>query len=276
MTIKEFVAKNKPTIFFFFSISLSIAFLSTQTITKYLKSVRVFFIYFFSNFYLPVYEIVDYPFDTFNKFIQLPYMYEENTKLKHLIKKLYFEKIEDSIALEKSQREQLVNKLSKKYNYKLSSAEVISRDYKNWFNECVISLDTIDGIKEDTPVILYIEPDKFYFIGRIWTIEKNIAKVLFITNPLSMLPVRIKNKPIYGVLIGNSSIMLSMDYILLEDDVRLGDIVVTSSIGNIPEGIETGRVVDVGVSSTGFKRTIVKLSYNINALKNLIVLMPKQ
>ncbi len=275
MTINEFVKKNKPTIFFFFFISISLIFLSTQTITKYIRSVRIFFVYFFSTTYLPVYKIVNYPFDTFNKFIQLPYMYEENVKLKEFVKKLYFEKLHYYAVFEKKQNEQLVNELSKKYNYKLFSAEVISRDCKNWYNECIVLVDNPTILKEDMPVILYVEPDKFYFVGRIWTIEKNIAKVLLITNPLSMLPVRIKDKPIYGVLIGNSSIILSMDYILLEDDVKLGDIVITSGIGNIPEGIEIGRVIDIDISSTGFKKAIVKLNYNINALKNLIILFPQ-
>jgi cell shape-determining protein MreC len=86
-----------------------------------------------------------------------------------------------------------------------------------------------------------------------------------------MLPVKIKDKPIYGVLIGESSVKLSMDYLLLEDDVRIGDVVVTSSIGNLPGGIEIGRVIDVDVSPTGFKKAVVKLNYNINALKNLII-----
>jgi len=276
MTIKEFVTKNKPTIFFFFSILLSISFLSTQTITKHIRSIRIFFIYFFSTSYIPVYKIVNYPFDTFNKFIQLSYMYEENIKLKQLVKKLYFEKLNYSAIFEKNQNEQLVNELSKKYNYKLLSAEVISRDCKNWYNECIILVDTLNVLKEDIPVILYAEPDKFYFVGRIWNIEKNVAKVLLITNPLSMLPVRIRDKPIYGVLIGNSSVILSMDYILLEDDVRLGDVVITSGIGNMPEGIEIGKVIDISISSTGFKKATIKLNYNINTLKNLIIFLPPQ
>jgi cell shape-determining protein MreC len=67
-----------------------------------------------------------------------------------------------------------------------------------------------------------------------------------------------------------------MDYILLEDDVRLGDVVITSGIGNMPEGIEIGKVIDISISSTGFKKATIKLNYNINTLKNLIILLPPQ
>jgi len=271
MTIKEFFPKNKPTILFFLFVLLSLIFLSIQTITEQVHSIRVFFVYFFSVSYIPVYKIVNYPFNTFNKFLQLSYMYEENMKLKELVKKFYMDKMYYSSLVEEQHNQQLVNELSKNIGYKLYPAKVIFRDCKNWYNECVVLVKSSSTLSRDMPVIVYVEPDKFYFVGRIWTIDKNIAKILLITNPLSMLPVKIKDKPIYGVLIGESSVKLSMDYLLLEDDVRIGDVVVTSSIGNLPEGIEIGRVIDVDVSLTGFKKAVVKLNYNINALKNLII-----
>jgi rod shape-determining protein MreC len=271
MTIKEFFPKNKPTILFFLFVLLSLIFLSIQAITEQVHSIRIFFVYFFSVSYIPVYKIVNYPFNTFNKFLQLSYMYEENMKLKELVKKFYMDKMYYSSLVEEQHHQQLVNELSKNIGYKLYPAEVIFRDCKNWYNECVVLVKSSSTLSRDMPVIVYVEPDKFYFVGRIWTIDKNIAKILLITNPLSMLPVKIKDKPIYGVLIGESSVKLSMDYLLLEDDVRIGDVVVTSSIGNLPGGIEIGRVIDVDVSLTGFKKAVVKLNYNINVLKNLII-----
>ncbi len=274
MTIRDFLRKNKPTSLFIFFTLLSIIFLSTETITKQVHSIRVFLIYFFSASYLPVYKIVSYPFDTFDKFVQLSYLYEENLKLKQLVKKLYVDKLYYDALIEEKNILQTVNKLSKKTGYKLCPAKVISRDYKSWYDECVILIENFSSVTKDLPVVVYFPPDKFYFVGRIWDVEKNVAKVLLVSNPLSMLPVKIKNKPVYGVLIGESSVKLSMDYLLLEDDVKIGDIVVTSGISNIPEGIEIGKVIDIDISSTGFKKAVVKLSYNINALKNLIIIFP--
>lgn len=278
MTIKDFVVKNRSTVYYILSLLFTITCLSLQTITAYVLTVRSFFIYFFSFVYLPVYKVINYPVEVMNKFVQLSFLYEENVSLKKAVKDLYVTKLEN-----RRLNEQLNTLLSTQHlrhflQYKFIRCEVVTREYKEWFNECVVHIiDNVEGkTLDDAPVILYIQPDKFYFVGRVWSVHGRIAKVLLITNSLSMIPVRVMNKPIYGVLVGNSSANLNIDYLLLEDDIRIGDTIVTAGINNIPEGIEIGYVNEIlGLSSTGFKKVSVKLNYNINSIKSLLILVTR-
>lgn len=277
MTLKEFVVKHRPTVFYFFSLLFTTICLSIRPITVYLLTIRSFFIYFFSFSYLPVYKVINYPLDVMNKFVQLPFLYEENVSLKKAVKELYITQLENKYLNEKINNFLSVEELKHVTQYKLLACELVTREYKEWFNECIVYIyEATESIPEDAPVVVYIPPNNFYLVGRVWSVQGKLAKILLITNSLSMIPVKVKNKPIYGVLIGNSSPNLSVDYILLEDDIRIGDVIVTAGINNIPEGIEIGYVNNIsGLSSTGFKKVSVKLSYNINSIKSLLILVTR-
>ncbi|MCX7715909.1 MAG: rod shape-determining protein MreC [Endomicrobia bacterium] len=273
MTIKEFVEKHRPTIFYVFFLLFGSICLTTQLITQHLQTFRSFLIYFFSYTYIPIYQIIDYPLRVVNKFVSIPYIIDENIKLREIVKKLYTEKIRYHNTMNKI--ETSIGEIDGTLVYKLITAEVIVREYKDWYNECIsiVCTDTKDVLKEDLPVIYYTGKDQFFLAGRVWEVKNNVVKVLLITNPLSVIPVKVKNKQIYGVVIGNASPNLVMDYILIEDDIKIGDVIVTSGINNMPEGIEIGYVTNIELSTTGFKKATVKLNFNINALKTLFILV---
>ncbi len=273
MSFKKFIDKNRPTVVYTFSLIFSMIIISMQFLTYYISTFRSCLIYFFSFTYKPIYNIISYPIEIANKFIRIPYLYEENIHLRKALEKFYTYKLYNENILKNFEYLKNFDNVVLPNKYKLSLGIVINRNYNSWFNECTIKILNKDAtIKEDMPVIIYIEPDKFFLVGRIWEINGNIAKVLLITNSISMIPVKVKNKEIYGIIIGSGiSNILSMDYILLEDDIRIGDVIISSGINNIPYGIEIGRVVDIQISETGFKKAIVKLDYNINALKNMLI-----
>ena len=274
MTLKDFIQKNRPTVIFSFSMIFSLICLSTN-ITEQLKTIRSFFVYFLYFTYKPIYEVIDYPIRITNKFIVIPYLYEENLKLKDLLKKKYLKNLQIEELNQKYLREIYLDEILKNSKYKFIDSKVIFRDYQNWYDYCTINIpQNYETVKEDMPVITNPEPDKFYLVGRIWTIEKNIAKVLLITNPLSAVAVKIKNKNVEGVVLGSGSVDLIMDYVLEEDDIRIGDIIVTSGLNNIPENIEVGEVTKIERSTTpGFKKATIKLKFNINSLKNLLIIL---
>ncbi|MFN3551276.1 MAG: rod shape-determining protein MreC [Endomicrobiia bacterium] len=274
MTFRDFVKKNKPTLIYFLSIVFTLTLSNTQT-TYYLKTISSFIKYFLYFNYKPIYEIVDYPIATANKFIYLSYMYEENLKLKQKIKKDFLKNLKIQEFLTQKFQQEEINNIKKNLKYKFLDCKVILRDYQSWYDFVIVSInDNYKEVKEDMPVILNEDIDKFYFIGRIWSIENNKAKILLITNPLSAVPVKIKNKNIEGIIIGSSYANLILDYILPDDDIKIGDIVVTSELNNIPENIEIGKVIKIETSTTKiFKRAIVKPSFNINVLKNLLIIL---
>ncbi|MCS7152008.1 MAG: rod shape-determining protein MreC [Endomicrobia bacterium] len=218
---------------------------------------------------------MNYPLVVVNRFVKIPFLYEENLKLKKVVKDMYILKLQNEHLIRQIDELSTYKGLSAIPQYRFINCEIVTREYKEWFNECIVNIDgDSELVTDDSPVIAYLAPDKFFFVGRIWSKRGNIAKVLLVTNTLSMIPVRIKNKNTHGILIGSSSPILYIDYILLEDDIRIGDTVVTFGINNLPEGVEIGRVENIlGISDTGFKKVSVKLGYNINSIKNLLILV---
>lgn len=277
MSFKEFWYKNRPTVLFFLFFVLNIIFLvSSELTTSYLNNIRSFLIYFFNFTYQPIYEIIDYPLEVINKFVYIPYLHTENVLLKEklkksLVKNLYYKQIIEDLEYKNKiqERKQLLD-------LKVINAKVVRREPKEWYNECIIKILSSDlkNIRLDLPVVLFGEDKRFYFVGRIWEINNDMARVLLITNPLSNIPVKIKNKPIYGIVVGNSNTELNMDYILLDDNIQIGDVVETVELNGLVGGIEIGSVTAVEtISSLGFKKAKIKINFNINKLKNLVILV---
>jgi rod shape-determining protein MreC len=273
MILKDFIKNNKPTVFYFFIVIISITFLTSE-ITLYIKTVRSFFIYFLSPVYVPVTKIVDYPITVTNNFIKLMYLKEENIKLKQQLQKMYLYQLQQEQI--KNDYLQYKSALEIKNLYKLKEpvyVNILTRDYLHWYNYIIVSGGKNYNLEEDMPVIINTEQNKFYLVGRLWHIEEKISKILLITDQLSAVPVKIKGKNIQGVLLGNGTPNPTMEYILVEDNIQIGDIVTTSDVlSKIPENIEIGTVISVETTPVGFKSAKIKLFFNINQLNNLIVL----
>ncbi len=273
MTLREFLNKNKPTVLYFLASILSITFLNSE-VNVYIKSMRSFMIYFFSSTYVPINNIIDYPINVANKFIELSYLREENIKLKHQLKKMFLYKIQQEEIIKDYNIYKRVLETKDAFKFKeLIPVNVIFRNNISWYNYLIISQGRNYNLSEDLPVVVTYDFNNFYLVGRIWTVEEKTSKILLITNQLSGIPAKIKNKNIQGVIIGSGTNELVMEYVLLEDEVNVGDVVVTSSVlSSIPQNIEIGTVKSVKTSILGFKKVIVLPSYNINNLGNLIVL----
>lgn len=273
MILKDFLKNNKPTIFYFFISIVCITFLTSEVTTS-IKTIRSFFIYFLSPAYVSITKVIDYPINTTNKFVELVYLKEENIKLKHQLQKLYLYKLQQEQL--KKDYLQYQSFLELKNFYKLKQpvyVNIINRDYLHWYNYIIISGGKNYSLEEDLPVIVHTQQNQFYLVGRIWYVEEKVSKVLLLTDQLSAIPIKIKGKNIQGVLVGNGTPNPTIEYILLEDEIQIGDIVVTSNlISTIPENIEIGTVTSIKTTSAGFKSAQVKLFYNINNLENLIVL----
>lgn len=274
MSFKEFWYKNRPTVLFFLFFVLNIIFfITSEFTTSYLNNIRSFLIYFFNFTYKPIYEIIDYPLKVVNRFVFLSYLHTENILLKEKLKKSFIKNLYyNQIIKDLEYREKL--QLKKRPDLKMLDAKVVIRDPKEWYNECVVLLLSDDkSVKNDLPVVVFGEDKRFYFVGRVWDITNNMARILLITNPLSNIPVKVKDKPIYGIVVGNSTAELNMEYILLDDDIKIGDIVETVELNGLVGGIEIGRVTFVETyPSLGFKKAKIKTNFNINNLKNLIIL----
>ena len=108
--------------------------------------------------------------------------------------------------------------------------------------EVLINLGSSNGISIDSSVL---DPDGLY--GRVVEVYPKTALVLLINDKRSGVPVLVTRTNEYFVLSGNGAgELFTLDNVNLSSDVRVGDEIVTSGLGEVyPQGYVVGTVESV-------------------------------
>lgn len=125
-------------------------------------------------------------------------------------------------------------------NQNVVAADVISPfDPNPQLRTIVINKGTRDGIVLGMPVVT-----QQGLVGRILDVSANAARVLLITDPSSAVSGRLQTTRAEGSVVGQLTGNLRMTFIPLDEQVQVGDLVVTSGLGgNFPPNIVIGQVV---------------------------------
>jgi rod shape-determining protein MreC len=162
-------------------------------------------------------------------------------------------------------------KESSEINY--IGARVIAWDSGPWSQAFVISAGTKDGIAIDAAVVT----DRGV-IGRIIETAPHYSKVLLLTDLSSGIDALIQRNRVNGLLMGHGQNPLSLDYIVKDDDVRPGDLIVTSGLdGLFPPGLALGSVTLVDKNSLGFfLKAEVSPAVSLESLQEVLVALERQ
>ncbi|MDR2709094.1 MAG: rod shape-determining protein MreC [Elusimicrobiota bacterium] len=112
-------------------------------------------------------------------------------------------------------------------------ASVTLREPSQWYQWIIIDKGTHSNIREQLPVELMDENGTLYALGRINEAQPNSSKVALITNPLSVVPVMVKDKNIYCLAEGANGPLLKITYIPMDADIREGDLLVVSNLSSV-------------------------------------------
>ena len=120
-------------------------------------------------------------------------------------------------------------------------AAVIGRDPSPFLHYVIINRGSSDGILRGMPVVT-----NQGLIGRVDSVIADAARVQLITDPASVVNVRLQNADTDAVLLGSLTGDLSLDMISQEVTVEDGDVVLTSGLGGgYPPDLIVGQVVNV-------------------------------
>lgn len=93
----------------------------------------------------------------------------------------------------------------------------------------------------------YAVIDSDGLVGRIVSTSDHAARLLFITDPASRLPVMVGTAEMRAILIGDNSAYPRLAFLPADGTVRAGDEVVTSGVGGLlPRGLKIGSVSEAG------------------------------
>ncbi len=199
---------------------------------------------------------------------------QRNRQLEELVDRLMIENVR--LKETDAQNEDLRKKLQfsethPQYIIKAAEvkARVIGREPNNLMSILLIDAGQRDGIRQGMPVVT----DRG-LVGAVYRVGPNWAKVLLIIDPSSSVSALVQSSRTPGVVSGQLGENLLMDYIPLDGDLAVGDVILTSGInGRYPKGLVIGQVVEVIQHDMAVARqAVIAPSVNFEQLETVLVI----
>ena len=147
------------------------------------------------------------------------------------------------------------------------TGEMMADSGSPFYQSGVINIGSKDGIKNGSAAV-----DGLGLVGRISGVGQNVARVLFLTDISSAIPIKIKRSNQKGLLIGDNSPWPLLEFVEEKGLINIGDRVFTSGDGNVfPSDILIGTIwID------NKKKLRVKPVANFESLEFLRILNTKK
>jgi rod shape-determining protein MreC len=148
-------------------------------------------------------------------------------------------------------------------------AQVIGEDAGTWARTLIIDKGSNSGLRSGLAVV-----SADGVVGRIIKTAPTSARVLLVTDGSSAVASLIQRTRARGVARGRGD-DLSVEYSLRSDDIRVGDLLVTSGMGGIfPKGLPLGRVATVEKDQYGlFQRLSATTTVDFAHLEEVLVVL---
>lgn len=161
------------------------------------------------------------------------------------------------------------NQLSETY----VAAQIIARDPSPWFKTIIIDKGSKDGLTKGSPVLV-----SEGIVGQIIKVAGKYSRVLLITDRNSAVDALVQNTRVRGMVKGNNENNCSFVYALRKDEVKEGEMIVSSGLDQVfPKGLKIGRVLKVTkVHSKLFQDITIETSVNFDKLEEVLVLINEQ
>jgi len=205
-----------------------------------------------------------------NDYIDLVGVRRENKKLRESVKTLNSRMIQDHETELANERLKKLLDLKNSLPMQTLAASVIGEDGSPWFKTIVIDRGEADGLKEGMPVIAADG-----VIGQLVKVVAKSSRVLLITDHASGVAAIIQRSRARGVLKGKGGGTCSLEFTPADEDVKVGDTVITSGIGGVfPKGLNIGEVTMVKKGEYGIFQTVeVRPAVNLARLEEVLVLL---
>jgi rod shape-determining protein MreC len=206
--------------------------------------------------------------DSINSFLNINTISEKNKELELTLAKQIYISVANKNLLEENKKLRELLDIKEKNEYKTIVSQIIYMDSLNPYETITIDKGKNDGIAHNMSVISTLG-----LVGRIKEVFDDYSIVELITSTKSHTSAIDDNEKSLSILSGQGNDVLSLEYIAVDKDVKVGDKIHTSGMSNIyMKNISLGTITSVDNSDEMFKEITVKLPYNIFNLKNVMVI----
>ena len=219
--------------------ALAMIFLLWRVDNTRTELVRTKIIDFVSPFTTPL----NYPIQVLGEFVKYFEIYasllEENKDLKRDLQNMTGWK-EKALQLEqKNAQLRALNNVKLRKDLVWVTGEIMADSGSPFYQSGVINIGLKDGIKNGSAAV-----DGLGLVGRISGVGQNIARVIFLTDISSAIPIKIKRNNQKGLLIGDNSPWPLLEFVEEKALINIGDRVFTSGDGNVfPSDILIGNIL---------------------------------
>jgi rod shape-determining protein MreC len=207
-------------------------------------------------------------------YIQLVAVAQENERLKQQLEAAVERAhLQREIELENERLRELLG-FKQSLTHPAAAARIIAKDPSSWFNTVIINKGSADGLNKGLPAVT-----SHGIAGQVVEVSTHQSKLMLIIDRNSAVDALVQRNRVRGVVKGTSQEECTLDYVMPEDDVRLGDRVISSGFDGIyPKGIPIGTVSAVlGPGQDFFKEVRITPAVDFNKLEEvLIILAPRQ
>jgi len=206
--------------------------------------------------------------DFFNTFSQVKEITHTNEILKLTVEKQKQFSFENKNLLKENQHLRELLQMKKKAKYKIIVAQISYIDALNPYETISIDKGKNDNIKKNMAVTSTLG-----VIGRIKEVFDDYSTVELITSSQSYTSATNENGDTLSILSGQGNEMLSLEYIVTDSNIRVGDKIFTSGISDIyKKHLFLGKITSINNNNEMFKQITVKLPYNIFNLKDVMII----
>lgn len=185
---------------------------------------------------------------------------EENKKLKEQLYQIILQQKSSYELMEENRRLKSLLGLKEREKQILTLATIIKRGSNKFLKTFWIDKGSEHGIKTGMPVITLNG-----LVGKVIFISSNSSEVLALTDPNFSVSVRVERTRAEGILSGTGTNLCRLKYIPLEEDIMVGDRLITSGTDGIfPEGIKVGVVKKVD-RKNGFFQNLEIIPYQADS-----------
>lgn len=154
-------------------------------------------------------------------------------------------------------------------------ARVMERDPQNWYRSAMIDAGAEDGIPLNAPVVA-LEGSTVGVVGRVVEVNPRTSKVLLLSDELSAVAAYLPAYGWEGLVVGQGTAFLRMNYLPVDAKFAVGDEVHTSpTSASFPPGLPIGRVSRVFERDPflAFQAVEVERVVRTSKLKEVLVLV---
>ncbi len=204
-----------------------------------------------------------------NNYVDLLHVRQENLRLKAEFEQVRLARTRELEDARQAHRLQALLGFKEKWIDQTVAAQVIGTSGTESSRLLYLDKGGRDGIRVDQPVIT---PDGV--VGKVLAVfGDHISQVLLISDATSGVGATLVSSRLQGIIKGSPNGELTLNYIMGDETVHPGEIIVTSGGDRIfPKGLPLGTVAKVAMGRNLFLDVRVKPAVPLNRLEEVLVI----